>query len=101
MPFSDGSVLAAAELLERLSPGRDAELREQALHVGANRVLGDEQALRDLVSAEMPVEEEQHLELARRHGARDRVRDDRSRTALPYLVEQAPCDRSLKRGLAL
>src|SRR5579864_6151760 len=52
------------ELLERFAARRDAELAQQALHVRAHGVLGDVQALRDLVRAEVLVEEEQHLELA-------------------------------------
>src|SRR3954451_19311673 len=95
------SVLPAAELLERLTPRRDAELREQALHVRPDGVLRDEQPLGDLVGAEMPVEQEQHLELACRHRLRDLLRDDRSRTSLPYLIEQAPRDRSREGRLTL
>ena len=43
---------------------------QEALHVRAHGVLGDEQALRDLVGAEVLVEEQQHLDLAgREHDA--------------------------------
>jgi hypothetical protein len=45
-------------VLERLAPRGDAELAEQALDVRADGVLGDEEALCDLVGAEMLVEEE-------------------------------------------
>ena len=41
--------------------------------MGADRVLGDEQPLRDLLCAVMLVEEEQHLELAGREERRDAV----------------------------
>ena len=62
-----------SELLERLAARGDAELAEQALHVRADGVLGDEEPLRDLVGAEVLVEQEQHLELAGRERCRDRV----------------------------
>jgi 3-dehydroquinate synthase class II len=62
-----------SELLEGFATRRDAELAEEALHVGADRVLGDEQPLRDLLCAVMLVEEEQHLELAGREERRDAV----------------------------
>jgi hypothetical protein len=52
------------ERLERLAARGDAELAQQALHVRAHGVLGDEEALRDLVGAEVLVEEEQDLDLA-------------------------------------
>ena len=59
----------------------------------AHRVLGDEEARRDLVRAEVAVEEQQHLELAGAQRLRDRLRHDRrTRTALPHLVEQAAGD---------
>ena len=47
---------------------------EQALHVRAHGVLGDEEALGDLVGAEMLVEQQQHLELAGGHEPRRQIR---------------------------
>src|SRR5581483_9801886 len=53
------------EMLERLAARGHAELAEEALHVRADRVLRDEEALGDLVGAEMVVEEQQDLDLPR------------------------------------
>src|SRR4051794_37040254 len=91
----------AGELLERLAARRDAELRQQALDVRAHRMLGDEETLRDLVRAEMAIEKQEHLELACGQRLGDRLRHDRPAAAFAHLVEQAPRDRSRKRGLAL
>jgi signal transduction histidine kinase len=65
-------------------------------------VLRDEEADRDLVGAEMVVQQEQHLELAGRECACNRV--GHSRAALgagAHLFEQAAGDRAGKRGLAV
>ena len=58
-PLSGGG-----EGLQCLAARGDAELAQQALHVRADRVLGDEQAPGDLVGAEVLVEQEQNLDLA-------------------------------------
>src|SRR5581483_7999603 len=52
-----------ATVLARLAARGDAELAQEALHVRADGVLRDEEALRDLVRAEVVVEQEQHLDL--------------------------------------
>src|SRR5829696_9381620 len=63
-------------------------------------MLGDEQALRDLVGAEMLVQEEQNLELARREPACDRLGDATVRAAaVADLLEQPPRDDARQRGL--
>src|SRR6185295_1093607 len=54
---------------QRLPAGRDSQLPQQALHVGAHGVLGDIEPLRDLIRGEMLVEEQEHLatdEIAKR-----------------------------------
>ena len=80
-------------MLERVAPRGDAELAEQALHVRADGVLGDEEALGDLVGAEMLVEEEQNLHLAGRERLGDRVGDaGAAAVAAADLVEQPACD---------
>src|SRR5436190_22224903 len=90
------------ERLERLAAGRDAELPERALHVGADRVLGDEEALRDLVGAQVLVEQEQHLDLAGRERRGDLVGDaGATAVAVSYPLEQPPRDRAGEGGLAL
>ena len=63
-----------AESFERLAAGGDAELPQQTLHVRADGVLRDEQPGRDLVGAQVVVEQQQHLELAGAECAGDRVR---------------------------
>ena len=70
------------ERLQRFAARGDAELPEQALHVRADRVLGDVEASRDLVGAEMLVEEEQDLHLAGAELLGDRVRDARVEPAV-------------------
>src|SRR5882757_5603995 len=81
------------EALEGLTPRGHAELPEQALHVRANRVLGDEEALGDLVGAEMVVEQEQDLDFAGRESPGDRIGDTGPATvAHANLVEQAASD---------
>ena len=68
----------------------------------ADRVLRDEEALRDLVGAEMVVEEQQDLDLAGRERARNRIGDARA-AAVPGadLVEEPAGDRAGERGLAV
>src|SRR5205085_2784914 len=86
-----------------LSAGRDPELREDALHMRAHGVLGDEQALRDLVGVEPLVEQEQHLDLPGAQSACDRVRNAAARVApaaLAHLLEQAARDRTRERRFA-
>ena len=58
----------------------------------ANGVLGDEEALRDLVGAVVLVEQEQYLELAGGEGRRDPVRHARAAAAAAHLVEQPARD---------
>src|SRR3954467_8111319 len=90
------------EALERLAARGDAELPEQALHVRAHGVLGDEEPRGDLVRAEMTVEEEQHFELARAQHLRDRLgHDGAARTAVSYLVEKPPGHSAGESGLTL
>ena len=61
------------ELLERLAARGDAELAQEALHVRAHGVLGDEEPLRDVVGREVVVEQQQHLDLPRGQRAGDVV----------------------------
>jgi signal transduction histidine kinase len=68
--------------------------------VRAHGVLGDEEALCDLVRAEVLVEEEQHLDLARGEHARDRFGDAVEPAALAHAVEQPPRDTARERCLA-
>src|SRR5581483_7827957 len=90
------------EVLERLAARGDAELAQEALHVRADGVLRDEEALRDLVRAEVVVEQEQHLDLAGRERVRDRVRDaGAAAVAASHLVEQPPGDGAREGGLAV
>ncbi len=65
----------------------------------ANRVLGDEESLRDLVGAEVLVEEQQHLDLARRQDSRDLLGDTAQPSAVPHALEQAPGDASGERSV--
>ena len=58
----------------------------------AHRVLGDEEPLRDLVSPEMFVEKEQHLDLARREHACDLLWDAAESPTLTHAVEQPSRD---------
>ena len=68
----------------------------------ANGVLGDEEALRDLVGAEVLVEKEEHLELAGRERRRDRVGDaGAAAVAVAHLLEQAPRDRAGQSGFSV
>ena len=65
-------------------------------------MLGDEQALRDLVGAEMVVEQEQHLELAGREGLGNLVGYAGPAPAVrPHLLEQPTSDASGKCRLSL
>jgi len=61
--------------------------------VGANGVLRDEEALRDLLGAVVLVEQEQHLELPGGEGRRDAVGNARASAAAAHLVEQPACNR--------
>ena len=58
----------------------------------AHRVLGDEEALRDLVRPEVLVEEEQHLDLARREHAGDLLGNAAEPTAVANAVEKPSRD---------
>lgn len=89
------------ELLEGFAARGDAELAQEALHVRADRVLGDEETLRDLVGAVMLVEQKQHLELAGRKSRGDAVRHARAAAAAAHLVEQPARDRSGEGRVAL
>ena len=83
----------SGQQLQCLAARGDAQLVQQVLHVGANGVVRDEQALGDLVRAEMLVEEEQHLELARAEPVRDVVRHGvDARAAIAHLVEKPARD---------
>jgi signal transduction histidine kinase len=65
-------------------------------------VLGDEEALGDLVGAEMVVEQEQDFDFAGREGACDRIGDAGPATVPdPDLVEQAAGDRAGESSLAV
>ena len=89
------------QLLERGAARGDAELAEQALHVRADRVLGDVEPVGDRVRREVLVEQEQHLELARRERGRDRVGHAAAEPAArAHLVEQAARDLARERRLA-
>ena len=78
------------EALERLATRGHAELLEQALHVRANRVLGDEQPLGDLVRSEVLVEEEQDLDLASREDTCDLLGNAAQPPAVSHAFEQTP-----------
>ena len=62
-------------------------------------VIGDEQPLRDVVGAEVLVEQEEHLELAGAENARDRVRHAVAPPSLSHLVEQPARDAARERRL--
>ena len=68
--------------------------------MGAHGVLGDEQALRDLVGAEVLVEEEQHLDLAGGEQARDLLRHATQAPAVADTVEEASGDAARECGVA-
>src|SRR5438132_4230265 len=88
-PILGDSAARPRQRLERLPARRDAELPQQALHVGANGVLRDEESLCDLVRGEMLVEEQKHFELSRRENRSDRIRNSRaSSAARPHLLQQ-------------
>src|SRR4051794_38666084 len=92
----------SGQRFERLAARGDTELAQQALHVRADGVLRDEQALRDLVGAEMLVEQEQDLVLAGRELGGDGVGNPGVLgAALADTVEQAPRDLAGKSGLAV
>ena len=92
---------APPELLHGVAARRDAELAQDALHVRAHGVLGDEEPLRDLVRLQAVVEQEQDLDLARGQLGRDRVGDAGLAAAgLAHGVEQPPRDRARQRRLA-
>ena len=82
------------QALERLATGRDTELAEQALDVRAHGVLGDVEPGRDLIGAEMLVEQQEHLDLARRELLRDLVGDPAHPATFADAVEQAAGDRA-------
>jgi signal transduction histidine kinase len=69
--------------------------------VRADGVLGDEEPLRDLLGAQMLVEQQQHLELTCRENRGDLVGHARATTAFPHLLEQPPGDRARQGGLAV
>lgn len=58
----------------------------------ADSVLGDEEPLRDLVRVEALLEEEEHLDLARRQPLRDPVGDAGRAPSLPDTLEESSCD---------
>src|SRR5205085_9415130 len=65
-------------------------------------VLRNEETLRDLVRPEVLVEEQQHLDLARRESLGDVVGNARAAAvAAANAVEQPARDRTRKRGVAL
>src|SRR5437867_10781217 len=67
----------------------------------AHRVLGDVEALRDLVRVETLVEQEQHLDLARAQDGGDRVGHAGLATAtVAKLLDQPARDRSRERSLS-
>ena len=66
----------------------------------ANGVLGDEEPLGDLVRAEVLVEQQEHLDLARRQHARDLLGDTAEASSVPDPLEQSPGDAPRKRGVA-
>src|SRR5688572_5364309 len=68
-----GTLARRGEDLERVAARGDVQFPQQTLHVRANGVLRDEEPLRDLVGAEVFVEQQEHLELARGENLRDRV----------------------------
>jgi hypothetical protein len=69
--------------------------------VRANRVLGDIEAFCDLVGTEMLVEEEEHLELACRQAAGNRLRHSAVRgPAVANLLEQAAGNETRERCLS-
>ena len=98
--FSERLAASGLEALERLAPRGDAELLQEALHVRANRVLRDVQALGDLVRPQVLVEQEQHLDLARRERARDRFRDPVETAALADPVQEPARHASGERSLS-
>src|ERR1700693_2000651 len=89
-------------MLERLAPRGHAQLPHEALHMRAERVLGDVEALGDLVRAEMVVEQQEYLELTRRECGGDRIGDARvAAVAVSNLVEQPARDRSREGSLTV
>ncbi len=68
----------------------------------ADGVLGDVEALRDVVGREMVVEQKQHLHLPRGERLRDPVGHAAAEAAAAsHLVEQPPRDLARERGLAV
>src|SRR5215213_2842734 len=101
-PTVGESAARRGECLERVAARGHAELAQQALHVRTNRVLRDEEALGNLVSAEVLVEQQQHLELSGGERGRDRIWDTRAAAAPgAHLLEQAARDRAGERRLAV
>jgi hypothetical protein len=68
--------------------------------VRANRVLGDEESLGDLVSAEVLVEQQQHLDLAGREHACDFLGHTAQPSTVSHPLEEATGDTSRQRGVA-
>src|ERR1700694_2701054 len=67
----------------------------------AHRVLGDEEPLRNLVGAEVLVEQEENLELAGREGLGDGVGNSLVGSPVANPLEEAARDRTRERSLAL
>ncbi len=59
-----GLAARGGERLERLAARGDAELPQEALHMRTDSVLRDEEPGRDLVGAQVVVQQQQHLDLA-------------------------------------
>ncbi len=66
----------------------------------ADRVLGDEQPLGDLVRSQVLVEQQQHLDLAGREHTSDLLRDPVQATPLTHAIEEPAGDATRERGLA-
>ena len=63
-------------------------------------MVGDEEALCDLVGAEVLVEEQEHFDLACREHARDLFGDAARASAVSHSLEQSTGDASRQRGIA-
>ena len=59
--MGEESASCGGEGPEGVTPGRDPELPEQAFDMRPDRVLGDEEALGNLVRREVLVEQEEYL----------------------------------------
>ena len=69
--------------------------------MGTDGVLGDEEALSDLVRAVVLVEQKQHLDLASGENRGDAIGNSRAPPTRPHLVEQPACDRPRESRLSL